>query len=914
MLRSGLMLSVLMVAGCQSQMPVQDPSPILQNEQYIMYADSIVQGQYVAKALSPTEITSNYKSQENLFKSPTITFKFSINGKDNEMVPGKDHYFNCLAQNGVCETPVIKFGEQFIDNTGLPANAYLKPDTKLKIRLDMREVLEDFEKQGYYQTLSGDKIFREDFKTVYVAGSTAPLIWDFDNLYTRKELELKDPEGDGIYEVELLLNAKQDEKLTASHWKLTYDIASFPQYSSEYPLIDALYNMGLEEMLKDIEEDSTFRTGKEWAGVWTRDISYSIILSMASLQPKVSQYSLMRKVKNGRIIQDTGTGGAYPVSTDRIVWAIAAWELYKVTGDQEWLKEAYTIVRNSLEDDLLNAYDTNTGLFRGESSFLDWREQTYPDWMQPVDIYESENLGTNAVFYQASVILSKMARMLGDNQASEKYALLSEKVKEGINRYLWMDEKGYFGQYLYGRNFKLLSPRAEALGEALVVLFNAADQSRQQEIVVSTPVTAFGVPSIYPQIPNIPPYHNNGIWPFVQAYWSLAAAKAGNEEALLESLSALYRPAALFLTNKENFVASSGDYAGTQINSDRQLWSVAGNVGMVYKVFFGMDYLPASLVFKPFVPKALQGKRSLTNFRYRNAILNIAMEGYGNEVASFSLDGKELKEAIIPASLEGSHDIRIVLANNEIESKGVKMVPIHFSPAAPKLVHRGNALQWNEQEGVKEYMVLKNGQLLATTNQESLEVELDEYAEYQVLAIGEEGFGSFASEPLALVPNAAVQDVYEMEEIVKKAPYQYRGFSGNGFIELSKKENTQISFDVEVPEDGFYAIDFKYSNGSGPINTENKCAIRTLRKGEEFLGTVVMPQRGTEEWSDWGYTNSVQVPLQKGIHSFSLSFEPANENMNIAVNKAMLDFMRVTKIGSQAAKKEKPTQNPAASF
>ncbi len=75
-------------------------------------------------------------------------------------------------------------------------------------------------------------------------------------------------------------------------------------------------------MINAIEPDSTFRTGKEWSGVWTRDISYSIILSLAYLQPKVAKYSLLRKVKNGVIVQDTGTGGAYPVSTDRMVWAM----------------------------------------------------------------------------------------------------------------------------------------------------------------------------------------------------------------------------------------------------------------------------------------------------------------------------------------------------------------------------------------------------------------------------------------------------------------------------------------------------------------------------------------------------------------------------------------------------------------
>lgn len=101
---------------------------------------------------------------------------------------------------------------------------------------------------------------------------------------------------------------------------------------------------------------------------------------------------------------------------------------------------------------------------------------------------------------------------------------------------------------------------------------------------------------------------------------------------------------------------------------------------------------------------------------------------------------------------------------------------------------------------------------------------------------------------------------------------------------------------VTVPETGVYAIDFRYANGAGPINTSNKCAIRTLKSDNAFAGTIVLPQRGTDEWSDWGFTNSVQVKLENGTHTISLSFEPANENMNGEVNKAMLDYMRITKL------------------
>src|SRR5690606_8915300 len=101
---------------------------------------------------------------------------------------------------------------------------------------------------------------------------------------------------------------------------------------------------------------------------------------------------------------------------------------------------------------------------------------------------------------------------------------------------------------------------------------------------------------------NIPPYHNNGIWPFVQTYWLLASAKAKNEAAVLEGIASIYRPEAMFLTNKENFVAENGDYLGTQINSSNMLWSLSGSLAIVHKVIFGIYYEDGYLKFNPFIP------------------------------------------------------------------------------------------------------------------------------------------------------------------------------------------------------------------------------------------------------------------------------------------------------------------------
>lgn len=904
---SGL-LTLGLLAACQTTKPVSSTAttpavvetPIWKSDAYQLYRSKVVQGQHEGRALSATELVSNYVSPVNDRLNPRIEFKFSLNGKDNELAPGLNHVLVAVpkADGGPIETPLIVFGQRYEDATPAPANVYLAPNTVVKIRLDLRAVLAAFKKDGYYTTYRGDKIYQQDFKHVSVAGGTAPLSWDFDNITNMPALAMTDPDGDGIYEATLTLNQPAAAKTTAQQWRKSVKTSDFPQYSSDYPLADALYNLALEEARRAVEPDSTFRTGKEWAGVWTRDVSYSIMLAQASLQPRVAMKSLLRKVSpDGRIIQDTGTGGAYPCLTDRLIWAVAAWEVYQATGDMAWLRKVYPIVRQSIQDDVQNAYDQTTGLVRGESSFLDWREQTYPRWMQPADIYQSENLGTNAVHYQANVVLAQMAARLSQPGIAALYKRQAEAIKFGINQHLWQADKGYYGQYLYGRTALSLSPKAEALGEALCVLFGIAEGERAQQVVAKTPTTPFGIPCISPQIPGIPAYHNDAVWPFVQSFWALAAARAGNETSLMESMAAVYRPAALFLTNKENFVARNGDFAGTQINSSNMLWSLSGSLGLVYKGLFGMQYQGERLVFRPFVPQAFAGHRRLEGFRYRRAVLDIEMDGFGNVIEAITLDGQPLPDAAVAGTLTGRHAINIKLAAPAADAPApatVTRVATRFAPETPTVALDKGRLHWAPVEGADEYLVLKNGALATTIHETEYKVNPGVFAAYQVIAVDDASRESFASEPIET--GSAAAHLVQLETVAAKAARPYKGYSGKGFVEITPTLNKALTIPVSVAEAGLYAIDFRYANGNGPINTNNKCAIRTLRRGAELLGTVVLPQRGVEEWSNWGFSNPILVRLEKGVHPLTLAYEPANQNMNIEVNQAMLDYLRVRRI------------------
>lgn len=668
--------------------------------------------------------------------------------------------------------------------------------------------------------------------------------------------------------------------------------SSYPQLKSSVPLIDALYNMTLNELDLLRTKDDFFDTGKSWGGVWTRDLSYATILGIAIADPEVAMNGLMRKTNNKSIIQDTGSGGSWPISSDRNTWALAAWEVYKYTGEKRWLKKIYPIIKNSVEADLKTIYYPGS-LPLGESSFLDWREQTYPLWMKPIDIYRSANLGTAVVHYQTYQILNSIESILGIKGG--KYGKMAEDVKAKINQQLWMSDKGYYGQYLYGISSISLSPRAEALGEALAVLYDVADSDRQKSIIENTPITEYGTTCIFPQIPEVGPYHNNGIWPFVQGFWNIAAAKTKNETALNYGMASIYRAAAMFLTNKENFVASTGDSHGTAINSDRQLWSVGANIGMTYKVILGMNFEVNGIAFAPVIPQSYAGTFSLSSFKYRKATLNISVEGFGCEIASFTVNGVEQKP-FVDGEVSGTLNIKIKMKDAPFAASKVNLKTVDWAPATPVASISNGELAWKAVDGAAKYVVYRNGMEVASSSATSYAMGADgAYTEYQVKAVDGRGYESFLSEPAVVEPAGKVY-TSEAENFTPKSNLPYTGFSGSGFVEMAVKKNAKVALPVTVSEAGEYIITFRYSNGTDRMCCGNSAALRTLWVNGKQMGTVVFPIVEKDAWSDWSRSNAIRVQLKKGKNRVWLTFEKHNRNMNGDINMLMLDNVKVVKL------------------
>jgi hypothetical protein len=453
-----------------------------------------------------------------------------------------------------------------------------------------------------------------------------------------------------------------------------------------------------------------------------------------------------------------------------------------------------------------------------------------------------------------------------------------------MNSLLWMPEKGYYGEYLYGREHMTLSPRMESLGESLSILFDIAAPEQQREMLARLPLLDYGTPTTYPQTPGIPPYHNESVWPFVQAFWNLAAAKNHSDSIVAEGLSAMLRHTALFLTNKENLVASTGSPYGTEINSDRQLWSVAGNLAMVYKVLFGLNLSEDGIHLSPMIPAGFAGQYRLDNLHYRQATLSIRVSGSGTGIRSQLLDGKPF-DGIIRTSLQGAHTVEMVLEpdtkNRTIDFRYSENV---VAPDTPDVYLADEKLIWKPISGADAYRVYRDGKpwkIVRDTVFSLSEDLLSARHEYQVAAEDARGIASFLSYPVYSHPLALT----------------YSGHFGDSAVPLLlTRESLPTSASITVPEEGEYALQIHYANGAGPKNTDNQCALRSVYIDGEWSGVAVMPQRGLGAWDDWGWSSRIAKHLAAGKHSIELRMEKIDGNMNFQKNDVHVDRVEVRRI------------------
>ncbi|MFC4763742.1 alpha-L-rhamnosidase-related protein [Dyella koreensis] len=580
------------------------------------------------------------------------------------------------------------------------------------------------------------------------------------------------------------------------------------------PLFDGLFAMAQDDLRLDsvaaIKDDAfdhgqsipcaCFETGEKWHYVWTRDLSYAVDLALWRLDPARAKASLRFKLSEVRepsapageyVMQDTGSGGSWPISTDRIVWFLAARHLL---DDKVFADQVYGALTATLAQDRQYIFDTQLGLYRGETSFLDWREQSYPGWTAKdvTFIGQSFALSTNVLHYQALQLAAQMAEQRDAGKAAD-YAAQAQALKAAINARFWRADRGQYMSYIGGADHPVPYEAYDLLGLSLAITSGVADAVHARQALANYPVWEAGSPVIWPERADVPIYHNRAIWPFVSAYALRAARVVDDPERIAHELRSLMRGAALAGSNMENFELTTqavhvedGALSGPVVDSPRQLWSVAGYLDMVIEGVFGLQAdgriepkLPTSLVPMLFGDKdrirLKLGERDITLVRPAKLDGNLLVAGQERR--------------------DGAHTV-VTLKAVQVAALPLRTNAPLYAPATPDAPNvSAEGKSW--KVAVKgEAVLYLNGAQHGTIRGSTLMPKLATQQCFSVTRMGDNGIESLHS------PSVCVGDTMR---VAGDWPREWK-----------------------APRTGRFQAALDYANDHGPINTGITAAVQVL--------------------------------------------------------------------------------------
>ncbi|WP_019617163.1 MGH1-like glycoside hydrolase domain-containing protein, partial [Psychromonas ossibalaenae] len=690
-----------------------------------------------------------------------------------------------------------------------------------------------------------------------------------------------------------------------------------------------------------------FETGAKWNYVWTRDLSYAANLGLAMLDPERVKTSLEFKLSEYRdgtdkpdqaagddsglqIVQDTGSGGSWPISTDRVTWAFGAEKaLQNLPAESRdvFAVKAYKALVNTIENDRIAAFDSVDGLYNGEQSFLDWREQTYASWITQdlASMGSAKALSTNAGHYQALKLTAKLAGEQGEPAAAARYESWAAALKTAINKRFWLEDAGMYSSLTAGHQDLAPLHKFDWLGQSLVIITGIADTARADKVLANYPHSEMGAPVIFPQQQDAAVYHNRAIWPFVTAYGLKAAVKTGNTAVANAAYQTLFRAAALNLSNMENLEWLSlkpnlldfdnPSLSGPVINSKRQLWSVGAYVGMVIEDVFGFTTTDTGISLNPFITSELRREKfanstslKLQGLTLKGKVINLeillpeASEGSGYySVQSLTLNNKSVSDpkTIAFADLSDSNNLVITLGDLISGSTAITMVeahplsnsdPVVFAPKEP-LISSVSAdkdgfltVDFNDlQTGNISYNLYRNGKLAKANVNKGIVTDSVTQAEgegscYAVEAVYTETnnyshhsapvcFGTKQTIPVTDRRVDSNVSVTSADEVISK---DYLSNWGN------LNDSLTVS-SITLPADGYYDFQLQYHNNFNAINLGVTNGVKWLEvkdaAGEVVAkGIIQMPHAAVKDGKKpLVYSTPLTADLAAGTYSLEVT-------------------------------------------
>lgn len=855
--------------------------------EYAVFPDSVTEEDYSARAISANAIESNYPcNQPESHRGSNIRFRLAINHRDNELEQGVYHVADVYNSDAGHK---FQFGT--VDNDSSYIISSERNDTSAiptnhpwTVRVDMRPMLRDFSDKGYYVTPTGDTIYADSYNGLWISGDIPPIDTDFSGHNRKRALKLFD-RGDSIYELAVKLNPSRHAGATP--WTCDSLHPDFPIYISDDLLTSALYNMEVDHLVKALNGEPS--SGSQ---ITVTSAALTVYMGLAYTNPDISKELLRKYIRNGRIVDSySGDTRCWPLTGGRLAWIMAAYEIYKITADTAWIDEIYDIAVRTFETDMAVVRNRSNSLMQGALDYSYMSTDPYPAWMTTAEVFMTGSLTNNVYAYAAAHALEKIESAKGAESDSKRYRELKNRLRSIINSRLWIPNRGFYSEYVYGSPYYIQSQCTDNFGQSLAVLFDVANPEMSEILLKRTPRSVFGVPAIYPSINT-----DAEIIPFIQALWSMACAKYSSGTALGNSIGALYRLCAFAATPYARSRFSDGKIFSSW---DKSLADCCANTALIFKVYAGMDFTESGILFRPVIPNSITGEKKIRNFRYRKAILDITISGTGNRIAGFYIDGRSVGAPyLVSDTLTGKHEIKIVMANNSLESEMIAFTSQSVLPSTPQV-------EWYSPRKAK-ITSFKAGQCFLIVINGTIQEEMsrDDYSLYNTrnytmvdfLPVSDNRYVGFSCRPYEYIPTS-VCTLLPASDFGRTGTYLIKNDSTEKhYIELSPARNVNMIVNLIVADEAEYVMDLFYSNGAGIHEAQDKCAIRSLTVNGISAGAFIMPQMGSDDWRSFGWSNRIKVRLRKGANRLELKYLPEDINSNVKINTALLKQIRLIRL------------------
>lgn len=660
-------------------------------------------------------------------------------------------------------------------------------------------------------------------------------------------------------------------------------------YHSKRPIMDAVVSMSLSDLDSVQGLGTTLRT------------AMAVELALAYVDPERAKNELRSRISSGgEISQGASYGGGWPVTSDAIAWASAAWSVYEATGDRAWLREAFNAITTTLNKYERVVYNSAEGLFTGSSTYCGYLGALpFPYWMDMADVSATMNLTVNACVARAYTVAAKMAERIGIDGSA--YRNRADSVADAINSSLWIPNLSMYSQYLYCQPYPIQSATTDNLGQALCMVYGIASDDMRKAILENTPVLALGIPAMYPQLsdPNAKPNPSSAIIPAVQAYWAIAASEDSHVSMLYRCVYAIARSAAMNLGNYPFVDSATGKVPSGIVSTHNDPLSACAAIGALFRGLCGLQFTEEGMEINPKIADTHDDYHSIQGLKYRDAELDIHIHGTGSSISSFRIDSMEQSSHRVPHDLQGPHTVDIIMGGSAPKPRNINNTPDGMMPQTVTTLWKGLSGRIVPFTKGLAYEVYINGtmQEQVFTNRYRM-VMPSQLMSLSMVPVREEQYIGYASRPAFFMPDGWITEIpsdslaWPGTELIPDRTL------ASSFVETTESYRSKMTVTLNVAHTGEYMLRSVYSNALADASAYSDfCAIRLIEVNDSIVGTMIMPPVKKDDWTTTAQSNLVRFPLKKGINKISVVYRrPWTVNGHITLNTALIKQLQLYRI------------------